>query len=127
MGIPILVFEGGESKRLDGFTIDTATRGIQNIMSYHEMIKHPDENTTPIDTINIVKTAWVRASEAGMFIWSKNSGIFVKKGEELGVIKDVQGNRSVVVRARMDGYIIGHNNAPVVNSGDALFHIGLTE
>ena len=26
--------------------------------------------------------------------------------------------------ANREGYIIGHNNASVVNEGDALFHIG---
>jgi predicted deacylase len=127
MGIPILVFEGGESKRLDGFSIDIATRGIHNVLSHYGMIEESGKEPQLIETVSIVKTAWVRASEAGLFIWSKSSGVFVQKGEELGVIKDVQGNRSVMVRARMEGYIIGHNNAPVVNSGDALFYIGILE
>jgi predicted deacylase len=126
MGIPVIVFEGGESKRLDGLSIDTAIQGIQNVMDHYNMFGEKTDSKKQASVL-IQKTRWIRAAEAGMFIWSKHSGMKVKKGEILGVIKDVQGGRSIDVLARMDAYIIGHNNAPVVNSGDALFHIGLEE
>jgi predicted deacylase len=48
----------------------------------------------------------------------------VRKGEPLGVINDPYGQEEIHVNSSKDGYIIGHNNAPVVGQGDALFHIG---
>lgn len=126
MGIPVIVFEGGESKRLDGLSIETATQGIQNVMDHFDMFR--DKSPHPVqESVLIQKTRWIRAAEAGLFIWEMHAGMKIKKGDVLGVIKDVQGTRSLDVVAKMDGYIIGHNNAPVVNSGDALFHIGLEE
>lgn len=127
MDIPMLVFEGGESKRLDGYAIDVATRGIKNVMMYHDMIESELQTSSTTNTVLMRRTSWIRAAEAGIFIWYRSSGTAVKKGDVLGVIKDVQGSRSLDVLARKDGYIIGHNNAPVVNSGDALFHIGYSE
>ena len=124
MGIPVIVFEGGESRRLDAFSIDAGMIGIRRILHHYDML--PGQAPGPPDTpsLHIGRTSWIRAAEAGIFIWFKCSGMEVRKGEQLGVIKDVHSQRSIAVLARNDGFIIGHNNAPVVNSGDALFHIG---
>jgi predicted deacylase len=126
MGKPVIVFEGGESRRLDGYAIEVATRGIKNVLQHLGMV-NMEEKEYNRESVSIQRTAWIRASEAGLFIWTRSSGGPVHKGEKLGVIKDVQGERSVDVVSRFNGYIIGHNNAPVVHSGDALFHIGLTK
>ena len=75
--------------------------------------------------IKINKTYWQRSTKSGIFIWSKCSGEFVNKGEILGVIKDPFGYTKTDMICRYSGYIIGHNNASVVNQGDALFHIGI--
>jgi len=34
-----------------------------------------------------------------------------------------QEQEKIMITAKKDGYIVGHNNAPVVSQGDALFHI----
>ena len=54
------------------------------------------------------------------------SGDQVAKGQKLGDIHDPQGQQFHPVLAPRAGYIIGHNNAAVVSSGDALFHLGWT-
>jgi predicted deacylase len=59
-----------------------------------------------------------------LFIWSKKSGQRICKGEPLGEILSPHGDRTRKIIARKDGYILGHNNASVVNVGDALFNIG---
>ncbi|HMP31147.1 MAG TPA: succinylglutamate desuccinylase, partial [Saprospiraceae bacterium] len=61
----------------------------------------------------------------GIFIWTKCSGSYIDKGEVLGFIKDPYGYSKTEVICKYAGYIIGHNNASVVNHGDALFHIGI--
>ena len=70
------------------------------------------------------KSSWVRADRSGLFRWTQQSGAKVSKGEPLGVINDPYGDSKNIVLAHQDGFIIGHNNAPVVSAGDALFHIG---
>ncbi len=122
--IPALVYEGGESIRLDGLAIDHAHKGMLRVLSHLRMVE--DENVFQPDynCIIIKKTTWVRAPYSGIFIWSKQSGTRVVKGEPIGSIKDPYGTKTVVVISSRDGYIIGHNNASVVNHGDALFNIG---
>jgi predicted deacylase len=124
MGIPTLVYEGGEATRLDGFSILKGGQGLKNLLSSFKMIKHANLKNADPPPIIVEKTSWLRASEAGIFTWTKKSGVLVRKGEPLGVINDPFGTKKVIVLSKRSGYIVGHNNACVVNQGDALFNIG---
>lgn len=119
---PIIVYEGGESVRLDGFSISKGFDGLLRVLKYLEMIEHAPEQENKV--INLKKTSWIRAPYSGLFTWSRKSGVFVHKGEPLGIVNDILGSTSMTVLSSRDGYIIGHNNASVVSQGDALFHIG---
>ncbi|MEM9820916.1 MAG: succinylglutamate desuccinylase/aspartoacylase family protein, partial [Bacteroidota bacterium] len=122
MGKPVIIFEGGESLRYDGFSIENGLAGLRRVMHAQGMI---EDAAVPLrSTIVFNKTSWVRAQQAGMFMWTQQSGAKVSKGELLGVINDPHGHDEIPVYCSQDGYIIGHNNAPVVSAGDALFHIG---
>jgi predicted deacylase len=121
---PTLVFEGGESLRYDGVAIEKGLAGLQRLLAAQQMLK-PQGHWPKADTsIHLVKSTWVRAPRAGLFLWHKDAGHYINKGEILGEVNDPHGTASVSVQASRDGYIIGHNNAAVVNQGDALFHIG---
>jgi len=120
-GIPIVVFEGGESLRFDGFSIQIAIDGMIRMLNHLGVTKLPVPEAQK--QIHFLKTSWIRAAQSGLFQWTKQSGSRILKGERIGIINDPQGLRSFSVLANKDGYIIGHNNASVVNQGDALFHI----
>ena len=119
---PILVFEGGESLRFDKHAIEAGLAGMQRVM--HSLGMIPEAPPPEEKSILLTKNAWIRAKRSGLFVWVRGSGEFVSKGELLGLINDPYGKRSVKIKASQTGYIIGHNNAPVVNQGDALFHMG---
>lgn len=119
--VPMIVYEGGEALRLDGLAIESALKGIRRILTKHGMLEGKCEAA---NCIEFRKSGWVRAKQAGIFIWSKSSGAKVSKGETIGSIYDPYGQTRSAVQASRDGYIIGHNNTPVVHQGDALFHVG---
>ena len=118
--IAMLVFEGGETRRLDGYSIQVGLAGIQRVLHHLEMRAHPEPQ---ISSHHLNKNKWVRATRSGMFLWQKPSGMQVTPGEVLGYIHDPYGTEKTPIVSNRAGYIIGHNNAPVVNQGDALFHI----
>ena len=121
MDISVLVYEAGESVRLDGFSIDLGIAGIKRTLKSLGMI---DDAPPPNYETRLFKsTGWVRATEAGLFTWTKQSGSYIKKGEQIGIIHSPQGDRTKRILAKKDGHIIGHNNASVVHNGDALFNI----
>lgn len=121
-GIPVVVYEGGESVRLDGNAIESGINGIKNVLHHFGMIPQKGTMTFP-ERILCQQTSWLRASKSGIFIWAKKSGDYIEKGQILGTIGDPYGRKTVEVKASKSGYIIGHNNASVVSQGDALFHI----
>jgi len=119
---PILVFEGGESNRFDYESIKEGLNGCLRILHHYKMIK-TEVKSTP--TVFLKKSSWVRAKSSGLFHTTKKSGTRVKKGDLLGTICDPFGEEENVLRATADGFIVGVNNQPVVNQGDALIHIGV--
>jgi predicted deacylase len=123
MKVPAIVYEGGESIRMDRLSIDKGLGVITNVLASLDMMDM-DQNQEPQEQFIIHKSSWDRASVPGIFIWEKKSGDFVHKGDKLGEIKDPYGLRTIDVISSYTGHIIGHNNASVVSLGDALFHIG---
>lgn len=119
---PCLIYEGGEALRLDGFSISRGITGVERTLNQLGMLNTPLANLIP--PVEIERTSWIRASRAGLFLWSKSSGLPVLKGEPLGTIGDPYGTNKITVTASRDGYLLGHTNAPLVNQGDALFHLG---
>ncbi len=121
-GIPMLVYEGGESLRLDSFAIQEGLNGIQRVMSSLGMVEK--QQLAPKDPVILEKNKWLRAGQSGILISYKKAGDYVKKGEVLGHLTDPYGVHESKVKSPYSGYIYGHNNMPVVHKGDAIYHIG---
>lgn len=121
-GKSILVFEGGESSRFDYFAINEGINGCLRLMKHLGMIKTEIPNNP---AVTLHKTTWIRAKSSGLFHTSKTNGIHVRKGEIIGAICSPYGEIEQKLLAPFDGYIVGINNMPVINQGDALIHIGV--
>lgn len=119
---PILVYEGGENLRLDDFSIQEGLKGIQRVLAAHGMIDlcAKNEEKPPLHFHN---SKWTRATKAGILHSFKKSGEFIEKGEKIAAINDPYGTQSTVVFADKSAFIIGHENSPVINQGDAIFHL----
>lgn len=120
-GKPILVYEGGESMRFDYLAINEGMNGCLRLMKAYGMI---DMDVPKNPAVKLVDDTWVRASESGLFHMNASNGAHVLKGDLLGVICNPYGNITHQVLSPRDSYIIGINNQPVVNQGDALIHLG---
>jgi uncharacterized protein len=121
-GKPILVYEAGESLRLDDYSIMEGIEGTKRLM--HHLDMKPYEHDTPREPIIMKKTRWVRAKVSGIFNIYTTYGAKVKENQILAHITDPYGSMRITVKSPSAGYVIGLNNMPVVNSGDALVHIG---
>ena len=120
-GKPILVFEGGESLRFDYQAINEGVNGCLRLLHQYKMI-YADVPPNPF--VKLKKSSWVRAKQSGLFHIAKPNGAYVNKEEILGAICNPFGQVEVRIKSPFDGYLVGVNNHPVVNQGDALIHIG---
>jgi len=119
---PILVFEGGESMRFDYLAINEGLNGCLRLMQGFGMI---DAELPDNASVKIKKSTWMRAPSSGLFHMNANNGAYVMKGDLLGVICNPFGEVEEKLVSGADGYIVGINNQPVVNEGDALIHLGI--
>ncbi|MCF6351297.1 MAG: M14 family metallopeptidase [Flavobacteriaceae bacterium] len=122
--ISVLVFEGGESLRLDENAIEKGIYGTLNILQHFNMISQEVKIPIVKKSIVITKRKWIRADIAGIFSKKVSNGEKVKKGQILGFIMDTYGETKVILKSPNNGYIIAINNFPIVSMGDALFHLG---
>jgi predicted deacylase len=117
----ILVYEGGESMRLDEYAVEEAVSGTLRMLQFLEMVEKAPQ---PKQGIILQESSWIRAKVSGIFTSNGRLGQEVKKGQVLAKISDPYGQVKIPVKATHNGHIIGLNNNPVVNAGDALIHVG---
>ncbi len=123
IGVPVVVYEAGEALRFDEFAIRAGVRGCLRVMQHLGMFGPARENREALPSVECRTSVWVRAPIGGIFRTRKTIGDSIVKGESIGAIADPFGENDVEVLATTDGIIIGQTNLPVVNQGDALFHI----
>ncbi|MBS0242710.1 MAG: succinylglutamate desuccinylase/aspartoacylase family protein [Proteobacteria bacterium] len=131
-GVDVLVYEGGEGLRFDEFAIKAGVDGIANVMLAAGLLELPEGVELPkvVDERKPVfanATKWVRAPDGGVFRSLKRIGNAVSEGEPIGVVANPYEGSEVQIRSPRRGIIIGATTLPVVNMGDALFHIAWSE
>jgi hypothetical protein len=122
--IPIIVYEGGETLRFDEKAIKEGIEGTLRVLKHFRMILKNPLAAKKKKSIYLTKKRWIRAKIAGLFNSFVHNGDKVIKGQVLGDITDTYGETSLKIKATMDGYIIAINYFPIINRGDAIFHIG---
>ena len=125
MGKTVLLFEGGKSKELNPTIISEGVNGTKNTLIHLGLIE--GEITVRETPIFINKAKWLRASHSGMFKIRVENGSLVKKKEVLGVIQDPFGEFKKKIYAPFNCHIFCINKTPIVNKGDALFHLSIEE
>jgi predicted deacylase len=123
-GIPMLLYEAGEALRFDEMAIRGGVKGVINVMRDLGMLPpHRTKHKVQAETHIVRSASWVRAPESGVFRAFTALGQQVRKGDVLGVVDSPYGNNEVSVIAQNAGMIIGKTNLPLINEGDALFHL----
>ncbi|MEO5345693.1 MAG: succinylglutamate desuccinylase/aspartoacylase family protein [Magnetococcus sp. YQC-9] len=123
VGVPVLLYEGGEALRLDEVAIQAGLKGILGVMRHLGMLEGSKVPPLWSKWWTARSSRWVRAPESGLMRAVKRAGAHVHKGELLGFVANPLGSEMVEVRADREGVIIGHTNQPLVHQGDALFHV----
>jgi uncharacterized protein len=125
-GAKVLLYEAGQALRFDELSICAGVRGIQNVLAHLGMVRRKPRKQSKklIVTPFIANTSsWIRANASGIVNNLKNLGDSVHKDDPLAEIGSPLGKVFDTVRASRSGIIIGKQNIPLVQEGDAMFHI----
>ena len=125
--IPMLLFEGGEALRFNEKTIKSGLNGVLSVMREIGMLKPLKNKSVPHDVFTARSSHWVRAPHSGILSVKVNLGERVKKGKVLGIISDPFGQEKHEIIARRTGIVIGMATLPLLNRGEAAFHVATFE
>lgn len=124
-GIPILLYEAGEALRFDEVSIRAGVNGIVKVMRHLNML--PASRRKKVNEFKPVvarSSFWIRAPHSGIFRSLLEDGARVKANDTLiAVVSDPFGEHEVEVYSPYSGIIIGQMRLPLVNEGEALYHI----
>ncbi|TNE60478.1 MAG: succinylglutamate desuccinylase/aspartoacylase family protein [Alphaproteobacteria bacterium] len=121
-GKPILLYEASEALRFDDMAVRAGVRGILNVLAGVGMIKR-EQKRRPHVTVEAEASHWIRSEQSGILRSPIQLGRRVRAGDTLAYLSDLLGDDESEIKAREDGVVIGRTNLPIVNEGDALFHI----
>lgn len=119
----VLLYEAGEALRFDEFSIRAGIKGIVNVLRHLKMIPKGRVKKKNVNQFIANNSGWVRASSSGIVSHYFNLGDQVKKGEVLAEIGSPYGDVLGLVLANKSGVIIGKQNIPLVQEGEAMYHI----
>lgn len=122
-GIPALVYEAGEALRYEEESIRAGTRGCLRVMRHLGMLAPSRARRHDWEPFVARSSQWVRAETDGVFRPHVSLGSHVRKGDLLGVVGSPLGEDELDILAPAAGVVVGRNNIPLVNEGEALFHI----
>lgn len=126
-GCNILLYEAGEALRFDESAIRVGVKGVLGVLRHIGMLKKSKAKANRMEPIRAMSSHWLRAPMGGILRSQKPLGAQVGKDEVIGIVSDPLGRVSKNVLARNSGVIIGRSNLPIVNRGDALFHIAYVD
>ncbi len=128
--VKILLYEAGEALRFDELSIRAGVRGIISVMRKLSMLPSLKKTRKLIDPILARSSFWERAPTSGILRPLVSLGSKVDKNEVLAYVtdpSDMFDQTEYEVKAQYGGVVIGGSNIPLVNEGDALFHIARFE
>jgi predicted deacylase len=122
-GVKMLLYEAGGALRFDRLAVRAGVRGILNVMRHLKMLRMIKGSKNDFSSLEARSSSWLRAHIGGIFRSSVSLGQRVQKGQVLGEMSDSVGEGRSEIRTPFGGIVIGRTQLPVVNEGDALFHI----
>ncbi|MGB0659289.1 MAG: succinylglutamate desuccinylase/aspartoacylase family protein [Mangrovicoccus sp.] len=123
-GVPVLLFEAGEGLRFDEIAVRSGVSGILRVLHSLEMLPARGIQKLKSQPLLCSNSSWMRAPVGGLVRTFRKEGDVVTEGTVLAAVSDPFGEVRTEVAAPHDGIIVGRSVLPVVNEGDALFHLG---
>lgn len=123
LGVRVLLYEAGEALRFDELSIRAGVKGVINIMRHLGMLNKTRAKSNKVEPFVARESGWVRATDSGFVSHKKQLGDHVEKGECLADIKDPFGKMLDTVNSNAKGIIIGKQNIPLAQEGEAMYHI----
>lgn len=123
IGRDVLLYEAGEGLRFDEYCVRAGVAGILRVLRYKGMIGGRGIMAARAKPQLCTSSKWLRAPAGGLLRTYRADGDVVAEGTVMGAVADPFGKVEQEIIAPFDGIVVGRAVMPVVNEGDAVFHL----
>lgn len=121
-GCPTIVMEGGEVWKVEPRIVESATRGVKNVLRSLGMLDGPTDR--PAYQVVVEQSKWVRAERGGFLQFHVYPGDVVEQDQPLATNTTLLGRERSMLCSPYDGIIIGMTTLPAVSPGEPVCHVG---
>jgi predicted deacylase len=121
-GCPTIIMEGGEVWKVEPGIVETAVRGVKNVLVELEMIEARIDS--PPYQIIIEKSKWIRAERGGFLDFHIKPGDIVEKGQPLITNTTILGEDQSTLYAPFNGVVMGMTSLPSISPGEPICNLG---
>jgi uncharacterized protein len=121
-GCPTIIMEGGEVWKVEPGIVETAVRGVKNVLCDLKMID--GDITNPPYQIIVEKSKWIRANHGGFLDFHIQPGDLVEKGQPLATNTTILGESQGTLLAPFDAVVMGMTSLPAVSPGEPICNLG---
>lgn len=121
-GCPTIIMEGGEVWKVEPGIVETAVRGVKNVLCELGMVDIDIER--PPYQIVIEKSKWIRAEHGGFLDFHIKPGDIVKKGKPLSTNTTILGEEQNTIYAPFNGVVMGMTSLPSISPGEPICNLG---
>lgn len=121
-GCPTIIMEGGEVCKVEATIVETAVRGVKNVLKELDMLDGPPEK--PDYQIIVERSKWVRANHGGFLQFHVQPGEVVEQDQPLATNTNLLGHDLYQITAPFDGVVLGMTTLPSISPGEPICNIG---
>ncbi|MDA8563877.1 succinylglutamate desuccinylase/aspartoacylase family protein [Mariniblastus sp.] len=122
-GCPTIIMEGGEVSKVEPSVVESAVRGVKNVLRELEMLD--DEQESPDYQVIVSKSKWIRAEHGGFLEFHVHPGEVLEKGQPLSTNTNLLGRDRQTSYAPYNGVVIGMTTLPAISPGDPICNLGM--
>lgn len=122
-GVPVVLYEAGEGLRFDEMAVRAGVAGILRVMRGQDMLPAKGIARAKVAPHMCTSSSWLRAPAGGLLRTFRAEGETVAEGDLLASVSDPFGAVETDLIAPGPGILVGRAILPVVNEGDAVFHL----
>jgi len=123
IGKDVLLFEGGEGLRFDEMSVRAGVAGILRVLRHVGMVTAKGIAKPKSPSQYCTSSKWLRAPVGGLLRTFRANGDVVATGDVMAVVADPFGDYEREIIAPFNGIVVGRAVMPIINEGDAVFHL----
>ena len=119
---PTIIMEGGEVWKVEPSIVESAVRGVKNVLRTLEMLD--GELESPDYQVVIERSKWIRANHGGFLQFHVQPGEIIEKNQPIATNTTLLGHERHTLVAPFNAVVVGMTTLPSVSPGEPICNLG---